>query len=149
MEMEVPMKRIAIFSLLVVFAASLGCGQGTPITGEDRDKVLAYADPVAENLLAGFNSGDYGVYSRDFDEMMKNGLPENVFKQTREMILGKIGKYKSRTVDKVQKKNQYVVVMYKAEFERESGVNVKVVFAKYADKNLVSGLWFDSQKLRE
>jgi hypothetical protein len=143
------MKRHSILLLAVAFAAVLGCSQGTPVTGEDQKKVLEYADPVADNLLAGFNDGSYAVYSRDFDEMMKNGLPENVFTQTRGMILDKIGKYKSRTLDRVVKKEQFIAVMYNAEFEKESGVSVKVVFAKYTDKHLVSGLWFNSPKLRQ
>lgn len=143
------MKRYITLLLIVAGAAVLGCSQGTPITGDEQKKVLEYAEPVADNLLAGFNEGDYAVYARDFDEMMKNGLPENVFKQTRGMILGKIGKYKSRTLDKIVKKDQFIAVIYNAEFEKESGVSVKVVFAKYTDKNLVSGLWFNSPKLRQ
>ena len=143
------MKWIITLMVIVTGAAVLGCSQGTPITGDDQKKVLEYAEPVADNLLAGFNDGNYAVYARDFDEMMKNGLPENVFTQTRAMILGKIGKYKSRTLDKIVKKDQFIAVIYNAEFEKESGVSVKVVFAKYADKNHVSGLWFNSPKLRQ
>lgn len=101
------------------------------------------------HLLEGFNEGNYTKFSRDFDEQMKNGLPEPVFNQTRQQIVSKVGLYKSRTVSKVQKQGPGTIVIYDAEFEKEKEVEVKVVFQKYGEKNLVSGLWFNSPKLRE
>ncbi|MEW6574459.1 MAG: DUF3887 domain-containing protein [Bacillota bacterium] len=110
---------------------------------------MAYADPIVDNLLEGFNEGNYTKFSRDFDEQMKNGLPEPVFNQTRQLVTSKVGLYKSRTVAKVEKQGPATIVIYDADFEKEKGVEVKVVFQKYGEKNLVSGLWFNSPKLRE
>ena len=143
------MKRIIILHLIafLAFFSAIGCKQS--ITGADRDAVLAYAEPVSNSILAGYNNGNYAIYSKDFDEQMKNALTEKVFKQTREMILGKIGKYQSREISDVHKKNQFIIVLYSGKFEKENNVEVKVVFQKTGDKNLVSGLWFNSPKLRQ
>jgi hypothetical protein len=124
-----------------------GCGKKAeaPV---DKEKVLAYADPVVDNLLAGFNEGDYAKFSRDFDARMKSGIPEAAFTQMRQDIVSKLGLYESRTVSKVEKQGEATVVVYQAEFEKEGGVKVTVVFTPDGEKNLVSGLFFDSPKLR-
>ena len=142
------MKRLLVMIVCFLLVLGGGCAKQTEVP-LDKEEVLAYADPITDNLLAGFNEGDYGKFSRDFDEQMKNGLTEPVFKQTREQITSKIGLYQSRTVSRVEKEGPATVVVYAAEFEKESGVEVKVVFQKYGERNLVSGLWFNSPKLRE
>lgn len=119
------------------------------ITGEQKTEVLQYANPITDNLLDGFNEGNYTMLSRDFDEQMKNAFTENVFLQNRELIISKIGLYVSKEMPKVLKQGPFIVVIYSAEFEKESGVEVRVVFLKYDEKNFVSGLWFNSPKLRE
>jgi hypothetical protein len=125
-----------------------GCGKKAeaPV---DKEKVLAYADPVVDNLLVGFNEGDYAKFSRDFDERMKSAIPEATFAQMRQDMVSKIGLYKSRTFSKVEKQGEATIVIYTAEFGKESEVEVKVVFTPDGEKNLVSGLFFDSPKLRE
>ena len=142
------MKKILVI-IACILIATIACSDDNTITGQQRDEIMAYADPAAENLLAGFNEEDHAKFSRDFSEQMKNAMTEPVFKQTREGIVSKIGLYKSRNLFKVEKKGPHIVVLYKAEFEKESGVEVKVVFTKYGEKDLVSGLWFNSPKLRE
>jgi len=47
------------------------------------------------------------------------------------------------------KKNQYTIVLYKEKFEKESSVEIKIVFQEIGGKNLVSGLCFNSLKLRQ
>lgn len=143
------MKRIITLHLIAFLAifTAIGCKQS--ITGADRDAVLGYAEPITNSILTGYNNGSYAVYSKDFDEQMKNALPEKVFNQTRVLILEKIGKYASRNVSEVYKKNQFIVVLYSGKFEKEDNVEIKVVIQKIGDKNLVSGLWFNSPKLRK
>jgi major membrane immunogen (membrane-anchored lipoprotein) len=141
------MKKVLLLAICFLLVLG-GCSRKADVS-VDQQSVLAYADPIADNLLEGFNEGNYTKFSRDFDEQMKNGLPEPVFNQTRQQIVSKVGLYKSRTVSKVQKQGPGTIVIYDAEFEKEKGVEVKVVFQKYGEKNLVSGLWFNSPKLRE
>lgn len=142
------MKILALFAVVALAVVNIpGCGKKA-ITGAERDAVLAYAHPISDGILAGYNEGDFARYSKDFDAAMKNAMPESVFKQSRAVIASKIGKYVSREIAEVFQKDQYVVVLYKAKFEQEDAVEVKVVFQKVGDKNLVSGLWFNSPKLR-
>ncbi len=118
------------------------------ITGDAKNKVLAYSEAVTDGIMKGYNEMDHKTYSKDFDEKMKNALPEKVFNQKIKQIKDKIGEYKSRKVTKVQKQNQYTVVYYKTQFKDEKDVKMKVVFQKYGTKMLVSGHWLNSPKLR-
>ena len=144
-------KLLLLFALLAAFSALAACSQApgaTPVSGSDRDAVLAYAEPKTDNVLAGFNAGDYAAYSRDFDATMRNALPESSFIQTRQLVTGKIGKYVSRKVDRVDRIGEYMAVVYSAAFEQEEGVTVRVVFAAGGDHS-ISGLFFTSPKLRQ
>jgi maltose-binding protein MalE len=142
------MKKIFLFAVCVLLVLCSSCSKKSDVS-IDQQSVLSYADPIVDNLLAGFNEENHAKFSRDFDERMRSALPEVVFTQTQQSIVSKIGLYKSRTVSKVQKQGSGTLVIYNAEFEKESGVEVKVVFTKDGEKNLVSGLFFNSPKLRE
>lgn len=117
-----------------------------PITGAERDAVLAFAEPKTENMLNGFNAGDYAVFARDFSATMRQAETDAVFTQTRAAILGKIGKYISRQVTSVMKQDNFIVVIYNGRFENEDGVTIRVVFTP-DDAHQITGLWFDSPKL--
>ncbi len=128
-----------------MFAA---CGpESTPVTGAERDAVMAYSEAKTDNLLAGLNAADYAQFSRDFDPKMKAAMNESAFIQSRQQVTGKIGNYVSRTVDKVEKVQNFVRVTYKAKYEQEDGVTVMVVFNDDPGHQ-ISGLWHTSSKLR-
>ncbi len=124
---------IHLFAALAILAGVCisGCtGQETVISGEERTAVLAYADPIADNLLQGFNEGNYTMYSRDFSAEMKGSLDEAAFVQNRELVTSRIGLYESRGDPVVTEDGEYIAVNYPATFEREDGVNVRLVFRK-------------------
>lgn len=122
------------------------CNSAKPITGTARDEVLAYAEPKADNLLQGYNAGDYAMFARDFDDAMRKAETETVFGQTRTNLLSKLGKYVSRRVTDVNLQDRFVVVVYAAKFEQADGVTVRVVFEPDGT-HPVAGLWFNSPKL--
>ncbi len=138
-----------LIALLILGGAMLaGCSQGaTPMTGAERDAVLAYSEAQSDNLLAGLNAADYAQFSRDFDPKLKGAMTEAAFIQSRQTVTGKIGKYVSRQVDKVEKTGDFIRVVYNAKFEQEEGVTVQVVFNNNA-AHQISGLWYTSPKLR-
>ncbi|MGE5138058.1 MAG: DUF3887 domain-containing protein [Rudaea sp.] len=138
----------SLFAAIFILGACNLTPRTTPVAESERDAVLAFADPKTDGLLAGFNAGDYAAYSHDFDTTMRNALPEPSFIQTRQLVTGKIGKYVSRKVDRVERIGEYVAVVYSATFEQEEGVTVRVVFTP-ADDHLITGLFFTSPKLRE
>jgi hypothetical protein len=148
------MKISPIYSLvaLAVCTAICACGcmsQEVVVSDEERMQVLEYAEPVTDNLLQGFNENNYTQYSQDFSQVMKESLDEGVFERNRELVVSRIGLYVSRDDNPVvTEKGEYIAVNYKATFEQEEGVDVRVVFRKGDDSHQVDGLWFNSPKLR-
>ncbi|MFQ5593940.1 MAG: DUF3887 domain-containing protein [Anaerolineae bacterium] len=137
----------AVCLTLVVGLAA--CSSGVQVlTGAEQDEVLAYAEPMTDNLLTGFNAGDYQVFARDFNAKMRDALNESAFGTTRAGIVEKIGAYVARNVSRVEKRGGFIIVIYSARFEQEDGVTVRVVFEP-AGEHLVSGLWLDSPRLRQ
>lgn len=64
--------------------------------------MLAYSEPIADNLLQGMNAGDYAVFSRDFNDQIMKGIPSESFTgSVLPTISGKLGKYVSRQMDSV------------------------------------------------
>ena len=128
------------------------CGGGT---GVDVDEVRAYADPITEGILMGMNENDYARFSEYFDEHMKEVMPEAAFDRNGTIIIFSdlrevIGDYISKEFWKIETEGVYTIVYYEAEFTEEpGGVIVKVIFQEIEGEMCVSGLWFDSPKLRE
>lgn len=141
-------KNSIVFLFLSCLLFSLFCTKEREITGEEKESILQYAEPVVDSILKGFNEDNYELFSMDFDEIMKKHLNEEANNKTRAQIFSKIGLYVSKGSPRVSEKTSFIAIDYKADFEKEKGVNVRVVFKKYGDKNLVSGLWFNSPKLR-
>ena len=139
-----------LVALLILTAVSVcGCmGQETVLSGDDAAEVLAYADPIADNLMEGFNEGNYTRYSRDFGPEMRQALDEAAFEQNREHVTSRIGLYESRSDPVVTETGEFIAVTYKAAFEREDGVALRLVFEKDDPLHQVSGLWFNSPMLR-
>jgi hypothetical protein len=141
---------LQILAALAVLAGVCVCGctsQGVVVSDQERAVVLAYADPIADNLLQGFNENNYTMYSRDFGPEMKAALDEAVFEQNREFVVSRIGLYESRGTPVVTKSGEFIAVNYPAKFEKEDGVNVRLVFRIGDESHQLSGLWFQSPEL--
>ena len=137
---------IAVVTIVAVVMFA-GCVEKNQV---DVDQVRKYADPITENILLGMNGNNYSKYSEHFDQTMKNAMSEAVFNETNTLIKSKIGNYVSKQFWKVESKDQYTIVYYKARFTEEpEDVIVKVVFQEIMEEMEVSGLWLDSPKLRE
>ncbi|WP_301677593.1 DUF3887 domain-containing protein [Methanoculleus methanifontis] len=135
--------------LLLAAAAASGCmSQETVISGDMKAEVLAYADPIADNVMQGFNEGNYTMYSRDFGAEMRQALDEAVFEQNHEDVTSRIGLYESRSDPVVTEAGEYIAVTYRAVFEQEDGVALRFVFQKGDESHRLHGLWFNSPKLR-
>jgi len=135
----------------VVLAAVFACGctsQETVLSGEEAAEVLAYADPVADNVMQGFNEGNYTMYSRDFGPEMKQALDEAAFERNRESVTSRIGLYESRREPAVTETGEFIAVTYKAAFEREDGVALRFVFKQGDESHQLYGLWFNSPMMR-
>lgn len=128
----------SIFLMLV-----LALPVGADVIGKTDKEVQALADSILDNLLAGFNEGNYQKYAKDFDPTLKESLPEKKFEQVRSEILNKIGTYQSRTYLGFLNQNKFTVVLWKGKFSKTtSDVLIKLVTSKRQDKVVVVGLWF-------
>ena len=145
--------RLWVRSGIVILIVALGpfliasCGIGPQqVEGEERDAVLAYAEPATDNMLAGLQTGDYAQFTRDMSPEMLDAMTESQFASLRTMLDSKVGGYVSRQVSRVEKDQDFVTVVYDAQYQDEEHVTMRVVFDQ---AKLISGLWFDSPKLRE
>lgn len=147
--MNIP--RIPLLAVLLILAAAAACGCMAPetvVSDDVKAEVLAYADPIADNLMQGFNEGNYTIYSRGFSPEMRQALDEGAFEQNREHVTSRIGLYESRSDPVVTETGEHIAVNYKAKFEREDGVALRFVFKKDDPSHRLHGLWFNSPKLR-
>jgi len=112
--------------------------------GADKDAVLAYAEPMTDQLLAGLNAGDYAAFSRDFNDPMLKALPESSFANLLASTTGKYGKYISRQLKSVQEVGGYYRVTYSGQFEKFQNLTVFVTFEK-ADPHKVAGIFFSEK----
>jgi hypothetical protein len=143
--------KVPLILLLTGTIAICACGclsQEMPLSPEEQAQVVAYANPITDNLMEGFNQNNYTQYSRDFSTEMKKALDVTMFEQNRALILSKIGHYVSRGEPFVTESGDFLAVNYKADFEQEQGVDIRVVFRKGDESHQIYGLWFNSPKLR-
>lgn len=133
-----------LFLLAALLTLALaGCGsQGVTLTGAEREAVLAFSEPMTDNLLAGMNAGDYAVFSKDFDAAMSSAMSESQFADLKRDRDAKLGLYISRQVNSVVEQGGFYVVIYDAKFEKDGAVTVRVVF-RVESPHQVSGLWFN------
>ena len=54
-------------------------GEDQAVTGSELDAVLAFSEPIAENMFAGYAANDYAAFSRDFDPDMQETIPADFF----------------------------------------------------------------------
>jgi len=119
------------------------CGaQETTLTGAERDAVLAFSETKTDNLLAGMQTGDYAMFSRDFDQAMLDAIDAEAFDSLKNDRYAKLGGYVSRTVNRVVQSGDFYAVVYGAVFEKDSAVTLRVVF-RVTEPHEVSGLWFN------
>lgn len=139
-----------VLGVLLAVLALAGCAPSVKVEavqGSDREAVLAYSEPMVENLLAGMNAADYAVFSRDFDEMMLKAIPEKAFANLLAGTTGKVGAYASRAVDRVDKVGENYRVVYKARFAGDENVQMLVSFGG-AEPHKIAGLFFTSDKMK-
>ena len=143
---------IGLGAVIVLMTIGAGVGfvslQGAPLTGAERDAVLAYSETKTDSLMKAINSNDYAAFSRDLNDKMKSGINADGLVNMRTKVNDKIGNYVSRQVSSVLQSGDNVTVIYMAKFDNDDAVTVRVVF-ETAEPHRISGLWFDSAKLRQ
>lgn len=142
-------KHLTIFITLstVLLLLLPGCGPKA-LQETERDAILAFSEAKTDNLMQAFNGNDYAAFSKDFDQALLKAMTESAFQSLYSQLQAKIGNYVSREVDDVLTAGDFITVVYLAKFSDEEIVQMRVVFT-VAEEHLVTGLWFDSPKLRQ
>jgi len=113
------------------------------VIGQNDQAVQAIAESVLDTVLTGFNDGNYGLYSKYFDDTLKDAISQKKFQQVREEIQKKLGKYQSRAYLGFLKHGNATVALWKGRFSgADDDILIKLVLSKRGDKIQVSGLWF-------
>lgn len=141
------MRKLPRFFLFVSLAGMLivlvGCGTtAKTLEGAELDAVLAFSEPMTNNLLEGLKIGNYAVFSHDFDDAMLKAIDEKSFADLKEGRDSTLGNYISREVLQVTDDGTYYVVFFLAQFEKQTDVTMRVVF-HVDEPHMISGLWFN------
>jgi len=113
-----------------------------PLAGSDK-QIISIADPILDNILAGFRENDYGRYSRDLDDMVKESVTEERFPKVSGQIRQQVGVYRSRQYLGSLRKGAMTVVLWKGSFDgTPDDVLIKLTLSRRGDRTLVTGLWF-------
>ena len=72
------MKLSRFLVVLAMVLLTLSPAVAAVIAQNDKE-VRAIADPILDTVLKGLNDGNYGLYSKYFDDTMKDAMPEKKF----------------------------------------------------------------------
>jgi hypothetical protein len=113
------------------------------VIGNTDEQVRTIAAPILDNILEGIKTGDYAKYVKDFDQTMKDALPQSMFIISNMQIQHLFGQYLSSHYLGFLNKNHQTLVLWKARYDKtEDDVLFKLSLSKRGDKNWVTGLWF-------
>ena len=137
------MRKLVIGILPVVALFLLTIPAGAAPVGADNQQVKSIAEPILDNLLVGFNKGNYAQFSKNFDNTMRKTINEKKFEQVRGDLLKKWGKYKTKKYLGFLNQEAYTLVLWKGAFaDTKNDILIKLVLSKRQDKVYVAGLWF-------
>lgn len=140
------MRKIVIGILTFIALLILVISAVAAPVGSSDQEVKAVSEPILDNLLAGFNQGNYAQYSKDFDATLREAIPEKKFQQVREDIIKKLGSYSSKKYLGFLNQQAYTIVLSKGAFAgTKDDVLIKLMLSQRQDKVVVVGLWFQSR----
>jgi hypothetical protein len=142
------LRRLISIALVIAGAAWLaGCAQEL---GSSDSEVRPVAEPVLDTILEGMRTGNYAMYARYFDDIMRERIPEQRFEQLNDEIHGWIGDYKAREYVGFVNRGGMTTVVWKGRFSAvDTPVAIKVVMTRRQERPIVNGLWFEAPKRGE
>jgi Protein of unknown function (DUF3887) len=116
---------------------------GKPINVND---LRSYADAETENALISLQNNDLAGFTKNFNQTMKNAMPQSAFTKLYNLMSSTVGDYQSKKFEIVTSANNNFTIEYYAQYTLEpAGVWVSISFD--ASRN-ISGLYFNSPKLQ-
>ncbi len=142
------MKKMLILLVVLSFTGILTACQpsspsGSMLSLADRKAILAFSEAKVDNLMAGWNQGDYAVFSKDFSQDLLKSMTQQEFEKLRNDEFTGLGIYHSREVEGVvQRSDGSSTVIYYVVFDNDDEVVMRVTFQE--DKlHQISGLQFE------
>jgi len=135
-------KLLRLISLVMVILALLGgtvgCKSGST-TNPEQEAILAYADPATETTLQGLSENNLAKYIQYGNAEFKAAVTQEILDPVASQINSQLGAYKSKEFLKTEAVQGYIVVHYKAKYEKGE-VGVRMVFDT---DHLVAGQFFE------
>ena len=140
------MKRLLI-SLVLLSLLLTGCSAGSA-KDEAGDDIATYANPLADNLIAGILARDYATFSKDFDEAMLTGIPESGFQDLLKLFDERVGACTTHELTQTGMAKSFPYAIYTLQCENsKKGVFIRIVVTA-EEPHKITGLWFDGAELR-
>jgi ABC-type glycerol-3-phosphate transport system substrate-binding protein len=139
------MKKSMILFVLLISVAALALSacstQATPVyaQGDEKDKAISTADPMAQDILDGIQQDDFTLYSKDFDDQMAKASTKDSF-ETMIKQFSAYGELQGSEPINVEIVSTYYRVNYKLTFANK--VLTMGVVIPNDGTSAVSGLWF-------
>lgn len=124
------MKHLILTVWIVLTALALAaCGLGnTRLSSAEGSAYAAEVDEYVENMLAGRSECDFARYTRGFDlDEWEGTLDESAWQQECEAGF-ETGAYRSKTLDYVEDRQDFRVVIYHVVFENIQEATLSVYF---------------------
>jgi hypothetical protein len=131
----------ALILLLFLCFSFVSCNK---TLSAEEIKIRDIVDPLTENYFVSINNEDYGKFSEDFDDGMKNAVTKDNFNQMVSPVKDGLGDYVPNSIRLVTIASEkgFTAAYYDADFSKKSNVKIKMVFSKTNDEFKISGQWF-------
>ena len=138
-------KCLIFFSMwTLLFLAACNGAQPNLVKVDEANQVLAYAGPIADNILTSMQNKDFTSYERDFDATMLQVSKQADFDQMLNTLSSQLGAYQSHGDGSAYILNQngkkYYIVIFPLKWEKGSLAMQLSFLADGSQK--VSGLYF-------
>ena len=130
-----------LFILLLVAVTASACGGASSVPQGEMVSILTQQEAIdmIGSALQAFNTGDYAVWSRDWDSAMKSMIDEKSFQEYRNQILATYGQYVSLESVDIQPGTNKGYVRWVAIANFEKG-KIKFGFGFLSDGREITGI---------
>jgi len=136
-----------VLTVLIVLAtlplAACAPRASTILSPEEGAAYAAEVDEIVENMIVGFTENDYAKYTRDMPDKLDEDY-ESAIRQFADETIVEWGAYQGKTLDHVEDRGGWRVVIYHLVFENEPDVTLDVSF-NISDPHLIGGTNWDSE----
>ena len=137
------MKILSYLAAALFFLAATACSASAEVIGTTDEEVRAVAGPALDGILKGLKDSNYAEYSKDFDDTLKEAVPEGQFVKVKDQIDSTLGSCESKTYLGYLQKGPTTVILWKGKFSKTGDDQlIKLIMSKRGNKDLVTGLWF-------